>query len=256
MEGTFQLVTAFLFGSVIGSFLNVCIYRIPLEESVVAPRSKCPGCGTLIRAYDNIPILSYILLRGRCRNCGLRISPVYPLVELMGGLAAVAALLRVGALPSAVVLFAFLASLIVVTFIDLRYMIIPDVISLPGIVLGFASSFIRPEIGWLDSLVGIGLGGGVLFAVVYGYRAIFKRDGMGLGDVKLLAMIGAFLGWHSVFFALLFGSLVGSLVGVSMMIVKGKGWKYAIPFGPFLALGAVVYLFSGPEIIGWYFGLM
>jgi leader peptidase (prepilin peptidase)/N-methyltransferase len=244
----------FVFGAMIGSFANVCILRIPAEESIVYPGSRCPGCKKPVAWYDNVPLLSWLALRGRCRSCSESISFRYFIVELITALAAVALYLRVDFGVEWLVMFLFVTSLIIVSFVDLDHRIIPDVISLPGIVVGFLLS-LRGEPGPISSAMGILLGGGLLLAVAWGYHAATGREGMGGGDVKLLAMIGAFLGWKAVPFTMLVSSLTGSIVGVSLMWWTGSDTKYAIPFGPFLALGAIVYVFSGEEIIGWYLGL-
>ena len=248
-------VFSFILGVVVGSFLNVCIHRLPREESVVRPRSRCPRCGSGIRAYDNIPVLSWLILRGRCRNCGERISAIYPFVELLNGTLALFLFLRFGPSIEFLALFLFTSALVAVTFIDLEHQIIPDVISLPGIVIGFAFSFFIPTVGWGSSLAGILAGGGSLLLVAYGYELLTKKEGMGGGDIKLLAMMGAFLGWKSIPFIIFASSLVGSVVGIALMLLQKKDSKLAIPFGPFLALGAVIYIFFGDEIIHWYFSL-
>lgn len=247
-------LAVFVFGALVGSFLNVCIHRIPGGESIAFPASHCPHCRTPIRPYDNVPILSYLLLRGRCRSCDAGIGLRYPLVELLGGGAAVAALYAHGSSAQALLIFAFLAALIVITFIDLDHQIIPDAISLPGIFVGFAAALLFGEPSWSDSLIGIALGGGLLWGVAEGYARLTGREGMGGGDIKLLAMIGAFLGWRAILVTLLFGSLLGSVIGLSLMALRGRDTKMAIPFGPFLAAGAVVALFWGERIIDWYLG--
>lgn len=247
-------IALFLFGAIIGSFANVCILRIPAEESIVSPGSRCPHCKQPVAWYDNVPLLSWLVLRGRCRRCSGPISFRYSVVELSSALAAVALYLRVGFGVEWVVLFAFVAALIVVTFIDLDHRIIPDVVSLPGMVVGFVLS-LRGEPGAVSSAIGIVLGAGLLLAVGWGYETATGREGMGGGDVKLLGMIGAFLGWRSVPFTLLFSSLSGSAVGLTLMWWTGSDTKYAIPFGPFLALGAALYIFCGEPLIGWYLGL-
>ncbi len=245
-------VVSIIFGALIGSFLNVCISRLPKEESIVWPGSHCPHCGTPIKFYDNIPLLSFILLKGKCRHCHHPISLQYPLVEGTMALASLILFMKFGPSLSFVFYFAFLASLIVITVIDLYHQIIPDVISLPGIGVGLGASLLIPEITFFDSLAGALLGGGSLFLVATVYRWLFKREGMGGGDVKLLAMIGAFLGWKAVILTILSGSLIGSIIGIAIMIMKGKDFKYAIPFGPFLSIGAVISLFCQNEIIFWY----
>lgn len=242
----------FVFGALVGSFLNVCIHRIPGGESIAFPASHCPRCKAPIKPYDNIPIVSYLLLRGRCRACAGGIAIRYPLVEMLGGIAAVGALCAHGLSAEALLVFAFLAALIVITFIDLDHQIIPDAISLPGIFVGFAAALLFGAPTWSDSLIGILLGGGLLWAVAAGYEWLTGREGMGGGDIKLLAMIGAFLGWRAIPVTLLVGSLLGSVIGLSLMAARGRDAKMAIPFGPFLAAGAVVALFWGEPLIDWY----
>lgn len=246
---------AFMFGAVVGSFLNVCIYRLPLEQSIVSPGSRCMGCGTAIRWYDNIPILSWLVLRGRCRSCKAPFSIRYPLVELLTGLLAMLLLLKFGPSLSLVVMFLFCAALVVITFIDFDHQIIPDEISLPGIILGFLCSFFLPGHGWLSSLLGIVVGWGSLALIFYGYLWLTGREGMGGGDAKLLAMMGAFLGLQAVPFIIFASSLVGTVAGLSIMAVQRKDRHLAIPFGPYLALGAVLYIFFGPQLIQWYLQL-
>lgn len=248
-------VFAFIFGAVVGSFLNVCIFRLPERRSIVFPPSHCPHCGYNIRPLDNIPILSYLLLGGKCRQCREKISPQYPLVELLNGLLTLFLFMRFGFSLPFLLLFIFSCALVVITFIDLEHQIIPDVISLSGIVIGFAASFFLPELGWKSSLIGIVAGGGSLLLVAYGYEFFTKREGMGGGDIKLLAMIGAFLGWKSVPFVILTGSLAGSIIGISVMAAQKKDSRLAIPFGPFLAFGALLYIFFGEQLIVWYLHL-
>jgi leader peptidase (prepilin peptidase)/N-methyltransferase len=249
------LLMGFIFGAAIGSFLNVCIYRLPAGESVVTPRSRCPSCHTPIRSSDNIPIVSYLLLRGRCRGCGVAISARYPFVEALTGVAAIAAVARFDLSPEAVAAFVFLAAMIVVTFIDLDHQIIPDVISLPGIVVGLMVSPLLKTPGFQSAFIGALLGAGVLLAVAFTYEKLTGREGMGGGDVKLLAMIGAFLGWKAVPVTLLLGSLAGSVVGIGLMLGRGTDSRVPIPFGPFLAAGAVCALFFGDALIAWYLGI-
>ena len=245
----------FAVGAIVGSFLNVCIHRLPSGESIVFPASHCPHCGEPIRPYDNIPILSYLVLRGRCRHCGDAISARYPLVELLTGLAAVACVGGLGVSAHALLTFAFLCALIVITFIDLDYQIIPDAVSLPGIGVGFAAALILGQPSWTASLAGIALGGGLLWGVAEGYHWLTGREGMGGGDIKLLAMIGAFLGWEAVPVTLMIASLAGTAVGVGLMIAQRRDSRTAIPFGPFLALGAACALFWGDALIAWYLGV-
>ncbi|MFZ3071719.1 MAG: prepilin peptidase [Thermodesulfobacteriota bacterium] len=255
MPEFFKYMFAFFFGASAGSFFNVCIHRMPLGLSVVTPPSQCPSCKSQIRFYDNIPIMSYLFLRGKCRTCGTRISPEYPLVEAFTAVLFVALYWRFGLGAEFFVYAAFVSALIVISFIDLRTRIIPNVISVPGIALGFILSFVLYEPlmrAFLTSASGIILGGGSLFAVATGYYYLTGKEGMGGGDVKLLAMIGAFLGWKGVLFTLMASSLIGSSVGVFFMLFRGKGSKFAVPFGPFLSLGALLYVFFGEIAINWY----
>jgi leader peptidase (prepilin peptidase)/N-methyltransferase len=246
------VVLAFWVGAIVGSFLNVCIYRIPAGESVVSPPSHCPKCSNKIRWYQNIPILSYLFLSGRCGFCRTRIPFRYVLVEALTGVLFVVNYVHFGLSFATPIYWLFTAALVVITFIDLDHQIIPDVISLPGIVVGFLCSFVIPWLTWLDSLLGILLGGGLLFAIAWLYEVLLKREGMGGGDIKLLAMIGAFLGWKAVFPVIFFASLAGTLIGVPLMLIKGKDARFALPFGPFLAGAALVFLFWGQAIVGWY----
>lgn len=251
----FFFIFAFLFGAVVGSFLNVCIYRLPAGKSIVFPPSACPACATPIRWYDNIPIVGWLVLGGKCRACRAPISRQYPLVELLNGLLTLALFAKLGPTATFAVLWVFCCALVVITFIDLEHQIIPDVISLPGIVLGFISSFFLPWHSWSNSLIGIVAGGGFLLLIAYGYELLTKKEGMGGGDIKLLAMMGAFLGWRAVPFIIFAASLLGSVVGVTLMLVQKKDGKLAIPFGPFLAFGAVLFIFYGKQLINWYLGL-
>ena len=235
--------------------MNVCIYRLPQDLSIIMPRSFCPQCKAPIRAFDNIPLLGYLLLRGKCRYCGKEISWRYPLVEALTGGFALALFFKLGLTLSFFTFFSFAAALIVITFIDLDHRIIPDVISLPGIGIGFFLSFWEPSVSVKESLIGMAAGGGTLYIVALAYEALTKREGMGGGDVKLLAMIGAWLGWKAVLFTLFFASLSGTLIGGGVMLMQRQGRHYAIPFGPFLAFSALAYLFFGPQLIGWYLNL-
>jgi len=249
------VVVAIVFGAIVGSFLNVCIIRLPKEESIVTPGSHCPHCNHPIMFYDNVPLISYLMLRGKCRYCRSSISAQYPLVEGITGISSLLLFLKFGLSLNYLFYFSFVAALIVITAIDLYHQIIPDVISIPGIGVGFLGALIvpYPYITSFNSLLGILLGGGSLFVVATLYQWLFKREGMGGGDVKLLAMIGAFLGWESVILTILLSSLIGSIIGIIIMVIKGKDFKYAIPFGPFLSLGAVIALFYKSEIFSWYF---
>ncbi len=246
--GIFWGVVAFVFGAMIGSFLNVCIWRIPEGKSIVFPSSHCPKCGEAIRPWDNIPILSWLVLRGRCRDCGDSISPRYPLVELLTALLSLAIFWLYGPSLQYLAGFFFAAVLVVITFIDFDHQIIPDVISLPGIPLFFLLGWLVMGVPFWECLLGILVGGGFLYLIAVGYELLTKREGMGGGDIKLLAMIGAFLGWKSLFFVVFMSSILGALVGVAVIVLKGRDMKYAVPFGPFLSIAAVLYLFVGREL--------
>jgi leader peptidase (prepilin peptidase)/N-methyltransferase len=244
-----MILLATLFGAVVGSFLNVVILRLPKDDaSIVFPGSHCPQCLAPLNWYENIPILSYLVLRGRCRSCKVHISMQYPLVEL--SMAVLTAILyhRLAFTFEFFFYFVFFAALLVIIFIDIQHQIIPDSISLPGILIGFAGSFLNGLVTWQQSALGVLFGGGVLYAVAYGYYAVTKREGMGGGDIKLLAMIGAFLGWQSLVYVVFSSSLVGSLVGIVAMFHQGKKGQTRIPYGPFLAFGAMTYLLFHQQI--------
>ncbi len=249
---TLSYFFVFLFGLCIGSFLNVCICRLPENESIVFPASKCPKCGHRLSWWENVPVISFFILRGRCSGCKEPISVRYPLVELLTGLVTLFLWHRFGPSWSFLAYFIFSCSLIVVTFIDLAHKIIPDVISLPGILVGFACSFVLPDVSWIDSLLGILAGGGILYVVTWGYYLLTKRIGMGGGDIKFLAMIGAFLGWKAIPFVIFLSALTGSVIGIIFILAKGAGRNYQIPFGPFLALAAELQLFFGKDILLLY----
>ena len=247
----------FIFGLCIGSFLNVCIYRLPVSKSIAEPsRSICPGCGNMIHFYDNIPVISYLLLNRRCRHCDCIIPFRYPMVELLTGLFAIFILNEFGLSIDFFIYFIFICSLIVVTFIDLDHRIIPDVITLPGIPIFFVLSFFLPEPDWINSIIGIIAGGGSLLTIAWTYNLLTGKEGMGGGDIKLLAMIGALTGWKGVLFTIFVSSAAGSIIGIILMIVTRKGLKLAVPFGPFLSFGTVIYIFFGTDLINWYFNLL
>ena len=254
MQLTLGIVFAMVFGLALGSFLNVCIYRIPLKKSIVRPPSSCPQCGARIRFYDNIPVISYIVLLGRCRHCRTPISLRYPLVEILIGLLSVALFVQFGLRPKTIFLFLFTAALLAIAFIDLQHKIIPDVISLPGILIGLAFSFFpSAAISPLDALIGVVGGGGFLLLVGTVFEKLTGREGMGGGDVKLLAMIGAWMGWKALPFIILISSLTGAVIGGVSLVVTRQGVRSRIPFGPFLALGALVFLFFGDSITLWFY---
>lgn len=249
-------IIVFVFGLCIGSFMNVCIYRVPVSKSIVHPGSMCPKCGNVIRFYDNIPVLSYLWLKGRCRNCNESISIRYPLVEIISGLFSLCVFLIFGLSLEGIIYYVFISTLLVITFIDIDHQIIPDTISIPGIPAGFIASFVLPSLTYLDSLLGILAGGVSLFLVSWIYELIKGKSGMGGGDIKLLAMIGAFIGWKGVLFTIFISSAVGTLTGIIIMLRTQKGLKLAVPFGPFLSIGAVIYIFFGPQLIYWYLNLL
>lgn len=249
------LGSAFVLGAVIGSFLNVCIYRLPAGKSIVTPPSSCPRCNTRIRWYQNIPLLSYLFLGGKCSSCGVRISLRYPAIEALTGVFFALTLYYFAFSPATLIYWLFISALVVITFIDLDHQIIPDIISLPGIVIGFVCSFFIPWLSWLDSLLGILIGGGILMLIAWLYEKLAQREGMGGGDIKLLAMLGAFLGWQAIFPIIFLASLAGTLIGVPLMLRQKKDTRLAIPFGPFLAFAAVTYLFWGAALVDWYLNL-
>lgn len=242
-------IVSFIFGAAVGSFLNVCIFRIPAQESIVKPLSRCPHCQHPIRFYDNIPIISFLILRARCRDCGGKISWRYPLVELITGLLSLFLFMKFGLTLNFLVFFIFTAVLITISFIDLDHQIIPDILSLPGIPVFFLAAVFIVGVPWHEALIGLLTGGGILLCIAVVYQFIAKREGMGGGDIKLLAMIGAFFGWKSLIFILLGSSLVGAVVGIIAMIVQKKDMKYAVPFGPFLSLAAIAYIFWGQMFV-------
>jgi len=246
---------SFLLGLSLGSFANVCIYRIPARQSIVHPPSSCPHCGGRIRSYDNIPLLSYLLLAGKCRSCGHPISWRYPTVECLTGLLSLMLYTLYGAGFQYLLWLLFTVALLIISFIDLDHRIIPDVLSLPGVVAGWAASLLPWGVGWLDSLIGTLAGGGSLYLVAVLYEKITGREGMGGGDIKLLAMIGAWMGWQALPLIVLIGSLTGAVIGLVFILFSGKGYRFRIPFGPFLSLGALLYVFIGQDLTRWYFGL-
>jgi leader peptidase (prepilin peptidase)/N-methyltransferase len=234
-------------GLVIGSFLNVVIARMPEGKSLWRPRSACPACGVAIAWYDNVPVLSFLALRGRCRACRAAISWRYPVVEAITAVAFATAYVLLGPTLDFAVAAALLAGLIAITGIDLAHQIIPDAITLPGIVAGVLASLATGRIPWLDSLVGIVVGAGVFLVII-----LVSRGGMGGGDMKLGGMLGAFLGWKLGLLAILLGVLSGGVVAVCLLALGRKGRKEAIPFGPFLALGGAVAFLWGQPLLGWY----
>jgi leader peptidase (prepilin peptidase)/N-methyltransferase len=253
MATAYPIIVAAAFGAVIGSFLNVCIYRIPKGRSIVWPGSACGSCGHMLAWFENIPIVSYFVLRGRCRACRAAISLRYPFVEFLTAVMFAGAWWFYGPSVLLVSRLLFGCGLIVLFAIDLEYQLLPNVITIPGIVAGFAFSFLTAP-GWFDSAIGIVVGGGVLWAVAEGYYLVRHEEGLGMGDVKMLAMIGAFVGWKLTLMALMMASFAGSIVGVIFIVSRRGGLKYALPFGTFLALGAALAATVGPGVLDWYLG--
>ena len=266
-----------VFGLLIGSFLNVCIVRLPRGGSIVSPPSHCPRCKESIKFYDNIPVISFLLLRAKCRKCGLPISWRYPLVELLNALIYVWIVHEFWLGGESLLLMAFCSALIVITFIDFDFQIIPDAITLPGILLGvtiapffllslneplpFQLGHLFPHAGpylnsFLNSVLGMLCGALPLLAIGWTWEKLRHVEAMGGGDVKLMGMVGSFLGWKGALLTIMIGALAGSVVGVGLIVLKRHKMDKIIPFGPFLALGSAVTAFYGPDIITWYLGLM
>jgi leader peptidase (prepilin peptidase)/N-methyltransferase len=264
----------FVFGAVVGSFLNVCIHRMPNEESIVSPPSHCPQCGQRIRWTDNIPLISFVALRGKCRHCGASISPRYVLVEFLTAILFLWVWLKLTPWEhpplsgidfiNVPIYWLLIAGLIVATFIDFEHYIIPNEITLGGIVVGLALSGIHPRlmdtssnlIALWRSFLGIIVGGATLLAIAIVGEKIFKKEAMGMGDVKLIAAIGAFLGWQATLFTIFVSSLFGGVVGLILVLGSKKGWQSRIPYGPYIALGALVWMLYGREFMNWYWNFI
>jgi len=242
-----------VFGLIWGSFFNVCIYRIPLEQEVVKTPSHCVHCNKTIPWWCNIPVFSYILIRGKCIHCKGGISIQYPLVEATNALLWVWLFAHFGFSWLFVGYVVFVSNLLIISVIDIHHRIIPDELSLGGIVVGFLAVFVMKHIGWQDSLFGILLGGGMFWGIAAAYEKITKREGLGGGDVKLLGMIGAWLGVKAILPIIILSSGLGSIVGIMVLLQKKGDMKTAIPFGPFLALAALVYVFWSDFINSYIF---
>ena len=251
MSGAAALL--FLLGLLVGSFLNVCIYRLPRRESLNWPGSHCTSCDRPLSWYENIPLVSWLVLRGRCRTCHTPISPVYPIIEALTGLVFLTAFELYALTPLLAARLLFACAMIVLFVIDLQHRILPNVITVPGVVVGFAVSLWLPP-GWLSSSLGLLLGGGVLFLIGEVYYRTRGIEGMGMGDVKMLAMIGAFLGWPLMLLTLILATFSGAIVGLAMIVSGRGGAKAALPFGTFLAVGALVSAVVGQPIVDWYLG--
>ncbi|HEY4641323.1 MAG TPA: prepilin peptidase [Thermoanaerobaculia bacterium] len=247
-------------GAIIGSFLNVVIHRYPREESIVFPPSHCPDCNTNIRWYDNVPILSYLALGARCRNCRVPISPRYPLIELANALFYLAIFQRTGPSVIFLPLAAIVSMTIVLIYIDLEIQILPDVIDVPGVFVGALIAWIGADFApglvlaatLLDSILGALLGAGILAAIILAYWLIRRREGMGWGDVKMLAMIGAVVGWQAVPAVLLLASITGAIVAVPLALRSKERFQLAIPFGVFLGIATLAVLFFGHTLFEWW----
>lgn len=256
MTDWLSYLVAGTFGALIGSFLNVCIYRLPRGESIAWPGSHCPSCGNAIAFYDNIPLLSYLWLAGRCRACRQPISIRYPLVEAVNAAGYLAILWTFGVNGMALFYAILFSALLVVTGTDLTHKIIPNVITLPGIALGLVGAATVLPVGLINGLLGVVVGGGILWALAWASPYVFGKEGMGGGDIKLLAMIGAFLGWKPVLLTMMIGSLTGSVVGISLIALRFMKRDEYIPFGPFLVFGALLSMFFAQPLLDWYQGLL
>jgi len=273
----FIAIFVFLFGLIIGSFLNVCILRIPGGKSIVMPASACPKCAAPIRPYDNIPVLSYLVLGGKCRACKTPISPLYPLVELLTGILFLACYLAFGLTIDALKWAVFSAIMIVLVFTDLRERLLPDLVNYTGLALGLALSFFTkpadgtalwianhifefpppaPVLSFADAIFGAAFGSGLLWLVSEAYFRLRGREGMGLGDVKMMLMAGAFLGTKRTLLTILAGSLLGSVLGVAVIVARRKEADYELPFGTFLGMAALLVVFFGTPVVNWYQSLL
>jgi leader peptidase (prepilin peptidase)/N-methyltransferase len=249
-----QIAILVVLGLSVGSFLNVCIHRLPRGESLNSPPSRCPHCDYRLRWFDNIPLVSYALLGGRCRQCRARISIRYPIVELITMALFVVHGAVFGWTPLLVPRLVFACAMVVLFAIDLEHHLLPNVITLPGIAVGLIASAVLPP-GIVDALIGVLIGGGVLWLIGEAYFRYSGHEGMGGGDVKMLAMIGAFLGWKLVLVTLVLSSVLGSVIGLIVIAARKGGMKYALPYGTFLALGALVASLAGDAIVNWYVAL-
>ena len=239
-----------ILGLIIGSFLNVVIYRLPLKKSIIFPSSHCPNCETKLKYYDLIPVFSFIFSKGRCRYCEEKIPIQYPIVELLTGLLFLLAFLNYGLASEFIIFIILISSLIVVSFIDIKYQIIPNKITFSFISLGLLFSLIFDHISFINSLLGLVIPAGLLLLIAF----IYKK-GMGIGDVKLIGMIGVFIGWQYALISIFIGALLGSIYGIYMMLTDKMTRKTRIPFGPFISLGAVIMILYGNILINWYIGL-
>ncbi len=252
----FVEIAVTVLGLCVGSFLNVCIYRFPLSQSIIFPSSFCPECKSNIKWFQNIPVISYIFLWGRCSNCKAKISIQYPFVELLTAFLFLLNYIFFALSFKFLISIIFLSMLIIVVFVDFKHLIIPDEVTIGGVVVGFLLSFLNSDVTWVESIGGIILGGGILLLIIKLFYLLTKKEGMGGGDVKLLAMIGAFLGYKSIFFVVFVSSLLGVLIGVPLLFFKKGESGGVIPFGPFLSFAAIIYFYSGEKIINWYLNFL
>ncbi|OMH40519.1 prepilin peptidase [Desulfurobacterium indicum] len=243
----------FVLGTIIGSFLNVCIYRLPREESIIFPGSHCPKCNSPIKWYDNIPIISYLLLKGKCRYCGEKIPPIYPLVELLSGLLTAGIFFRFGISFDSFYYSILTWFLIVISAIDIKELMVPVKPCYIVMVLGILLSPFTHSVSLIDSILGASLGAGIILFIIESYFIFRNKEGMGYGDANIMAVIGAFLGWKKVFFVIFFASLIGAIVGI-IFIISGKDSESPLPFGPFLAIGGYLTIFLGDLLLKFYLG--
>jgi leader peptidase (prepilin peptidase)/N-methyltransferase len=251
MPEWFVIAAAAAYGLVLGSFLNVVVHRLPREMSLLRPRSHCPGCGAPVRWFDNVPVFSYLVLRGRCRGCRAPISPRYPLLELAAGALLAACIARFGVTPAGAEAAVLVLLLLPLAVIDLEHHLLPDALTLPGITCGLAFSAAGGLATLRDAAIGTLVGGALPYLVIVVYRLLRGVEGMGLGDVKLLAMVGAFLGWQGALLTLGGGSCIGAVVGLALIATGRAGRDTELPFGVFLSLAAVAALFFGPQAVRW-----
>jgi leader peptidase (prepilin peptidase)/N-methyltransferase len=249
------LIISFIFGAIIGSFLNVCIYRLPRKESIITPGSHCLNCNSKIKWYDNIPILSYIILKGKCRNCKAKISLRYPLVEILTSLSFMFLVYRYGITLTTIDIILFITLLIVITFIDFAHQIILDKVILFGMLLGFILGILNNQ-NIISMLLGSILGGTILYVIAIFGNLLFKKESMGGGDIKFSAMLGIFLGWKLMLLTIFLGFIFASIIGIVFIYLSKAKMDNKIPFGPFLSLASVVSLFLGEDIINWYLNLI
>jgi leader peptidase (prepilin peptidase) / N-methyltransferase len=251
MTGVAFISLAAVIGAVIGSFLNVCIYRLPLRKSIVWPASACESCGRELAWYENLPIVSWAALRARCRTCKAPLSIRHPIVEAVTALMFAAGAWYYGPTLLLASRLVFGCALIVLFAIDLEHHLLPNAITLPGIVVGIAFSLVTQP-GWVASLFGALVGGGSLWLIAEAYYRLRHEEGLGMGDVKMLAMIGAFIGWQLTIVTLMMASVAGSVVGIILIASRKGDMKYALPFGTFLAMGAALAATVGPGLLTWY----